>query len=347
MAARFDPARLEIAGPAIPILDGISLGPSGEAHIALSKSGTLLYRRGDIATKVSPVWVERDGTAEEVDAGREQPVVAGGVGIVLAPDGSRFVLPVVGTSLADLWIREESGNWSRFTFEGRNARPEWTPDGQAVAFLSTRSKPERDVWLKRADGSGTAERLLTSDRQIDEVRFSHDGQWLIYRLGSGASRDLYAIRPGVDSVGTPLLVTEYEERAASLSPNDRWMAYISNESGRDEIFVSPFPNASSSKWQVSTDGGTEPMWSRDGRELFYRNGNDDLIAVTVTATTTFTVGQKQVLFSARPYLADANHANFDVHPDGRFLMLLNVSASGGELIWVEHWLPELRELLGN
>jgi serine/threonine-protein kinase len=346
MAAPFDVRRLEVTGTAIPIVDNVSIGASGGAHLAVSKSGTLIYRRGDIATRVSPVWVARDGTAEEVDPGREVPVIAGALGIVLSPDGARIVVPILGTSVADLWVRDASGNWSRFTFDGHNARPEWKPDGESVAFLSTRAKPERDVWLKRADGSGTAERILTSDRQIDEVRFSHDGQWLIYRLGSGAGRDLYAIRPGIDSVGTPLLTTEYEERAASLSPNDRWMAYISNESGRDEIFVSPFPNATSSKWQISTDGGTEPVWSRDGSELFYRSGSDDLMAVQITATNTFSFGPKRVLFSAGQYLGDPNHTNFDVHPDGeRFLMLQNVSSSGGKLIWVEHWLEELNTLL--
>ena len=177
---------------------------------------------------------------------------------------------------------------------------------------------------------------------IDEVTVSHDGQWLVYRLGSGTDRDIYAIRPGVDSVGTALLAADYEERAASLSPDDRWMAYVSDESGRDEIYVSPFPDASASKWQVSTDGGTEPVWSRDGRELFYRNADDDLVAVEIAGSSTFAIGGKEVLFSALPYHPDANHANYDVHPDGRrFLMLRIVPATGGELIWVEHWLPQL------
>lgn len=190
--------------------------------------------------------------------------------------------------------------------------------------------------------------MLRSDRQVDELAYSHDGQWLIYRLGSGTSRDLYAIRPGIDTVGQALLVTEYEERSASLSPDDRWMVYTSNESGRDEVFVSPFPEATASKWQVSTDGGTEPLWARDGQELFYRNGNGDMIAVQVSLSETFSIVSKHVLFSALPYRADANHTNYDVHPDGRrFLMKRNVASTGGELIWVEHWLEELEEMLGN
>ena len=348
MAAPFDLDRLELTGQAQPIVEQVSVGPYGGAHLAVSATGTLLYRRGDIMSRVAPVWVARDGTVEEIKPGWAAPVIAGSMGIALSPDGSQFVFPIMGPRSTDLWLHDLSGNGTRLTFAGRNARPQWTPDGESVGFLSTRERIGREAWVKRADGSGTAERLLTDDRQIDELAFSHDGKWLVYRLGSGASRDLYAMRLGVDTVGTALLVTEYEERSASLSPDDRWMAYISNESGRDEVFVRPFPVASASKWQVSTDGGTEPVWSRDGRELFYRNGDDDLIAVEIKAATLFSVGQKRVLFSALPYQADPNHPNYDVHPDGqRFLMLRNVSSGGGELIWVEHWFEELRELLGG
>jgi Tol biopolymer transport system component/tRNA A-37 threonylcarbamoyl transferase component Bud32 len=346
MAAPFDSDRLEITGSAVPIVEGVAIGRYGAAHIAVSESGTVLYRRGDIATRVTPVWVARDGTASEVEPGWEAPVALGNMGIALSPDGSRFVFPIFGSAATDLWMRDASGTLTRFTFGGVDARPQWSPDGQFVVFTSIRTDPVRNVWRKRADGSGGAQRFLTSDRVIDEVTVSHDGQWLVYRLGSGTDRDVYAIRPGVDSVGTPLLTTEYEERSASLSPSDRWMAYVSNESGRDEIYVSPFPDASATKWQVSTDGGTEPLWSRDGRELFYRNGNDDLVAVEIAGSSTFAIGAKQVLFSALPYHPDPNHANYDVHPDGRrFLMLRIVPATGGELIWVEHWLPELTALL--
>jgi predicted RNase H-related nuclease YkuK (DUF458 family) len=346
MAAPFDVHRLELTGPTVRLLQNVSIGTWGTAHMAVSKSGTLLYQRGDIASRATPVWVTRDGAAEPVARGWEFPVLTGNMGMALSPDGARLVLPILGPTGVDLWARDRSGILSRLTFDGSNARPAWRPDGQAIAFLSNRLKPARDVWMKRADGSGTAQLLLTSDRQIDEISFSHDGQWLVYRLGTGADRDVYGIRPGRDSVGTPLLATQYEERAATLSPDDHWMAYVSNETGRDEVYVCPFPEASASKWQVSTDGGTEPVWERDGRELFYRNGNDDLVAVEVTAATTFAVGSKRVLFSARPYYPDVNHANYDVDRGGRrFLMLRIDSTSGGELILVDHWFADVTAMM--
>ena len=348
MAAPFDVATLEITGQALPIIQEISVGPYGGAHMAVSASGTLIYRRGDIMSRVTPVWVSRDGSVEEIKADWDVPVISGSEGIALSPDGTEFVFPIMGPMFADLWLHDLAGTATRLTFAGNNARPVWAPDGQTVGFLSTRERVQREIWQKRGDGRGVASLVLRSDRQVDELAYSHDGQWLVYRLGSGTSRDLYAIRPGVDTVGQALLVTEYEERSASLSPDDRWMVYISNESGRDEVFVSPFPDATGSKWQVSTDGGTEPLWARNGPELFYRSGNGDMIAVQVSLGETFSIVSKQVLFSALAYRADANHTNYDIHPDGqRFLMKRNVASTGGELIWVEHWFEELKELLGG
>jgi Tol biopolymer transport system component len=316
------------------------------AHLAVSASGTLLYRRGDNRTLVTPVWVARDGTSEAVAYGWEVPVVKGSMGIALSPDGSRFVMPILGPTSVDLWVRDLSGTLSRLTFEGNSARPQWSPDGEDVAFVSDKLKTLRDAIVKRADGSSASRLALTSDRQVDEVTYSHDGEWLVYRLGTGADRDIYAARSEGDSVGTPLVAMEYEERSATISPDDRWMAYVSNENGPNEVFVVPFPDAGASKWQVSTDGGTEPVWSRDGRELFYRDANDNLVAAEITGASSFVVGRKRVLFSARRYAADANHTNYDVDPDGRrFLMLEITSTGGGELILVDHWFTELRALL--
>ncbi len=350
MAAPFDVHRLQLTGPAVRILEDVWMGWWQNARIsgnlAVSATGTLLYRRGDNRTLVTPVWVTRDGTSEAVATGWEVPVVPGSMGIALSPDGSRFVLPILGPTSEDLWVRDLSGTLSRLTFEGNSARPQWSPDGKDVAYVSDRQKTLRDAFVKLADGSDVPRRVLTSDRQVDEVTYSHDGKWLVYRLGTGADRDIYAARSEGDSVGTPLVATKSEERSPRLSPDDRWMAYVSNENGSNEVFVVPFPDAGASKWQVSTEGGTEPVWSSDGRELFYRDANDNLVAAEITGTSSFVVGRKIVLFSARPYAADANHANYDVSPDGRrFLMLETVSTSGGELILVDNWFTELRALL--
>jgi hypothetical protein len=352
MAAPFDARRLQLTGPAVRILEDVWTGwwkGNGiAAHFAVSASGTLLYRRGNDRILVTPVWVGRDGTAEAVTSGSKVPVVTGNMGIALSPDGSRFVMPILGSTSLDLWVRDVGGSLRQLTFDGNSTRPQWSPDGKDIAFSSDMQRKVREAFVTRADGSGAPRRVLTSDRQIDEVTYSHDGKWFVYRLGTGADRDIYRARTdgdGVDSVGTPLVATKAEEQSPSLSPDGRWMAYVSNKTGRDEVFVVPFPDAGAAPWQVSTDGGTEPVWSRNGRELFYRDANDNLVAAEITGTSSFVVGRKRVLFSARPYFADPYHANYDVGPDGRFLMLKIVSRGGGQLILVDNWFTELRALL--
>ena len=153
----------------------------------------------------------------------------------------------------------------------------------------------------------------------------------------------------MDSAAVPLHVTEFAERSISLSPDGRWLAYVSNRSGRDEVYVSPFPDASASLQQVSTDGGTDPLWADSGRELFYVNGADDLVAVQVTGDPTFVAGQQEVLFSGSAFLLNPGQASYDVSPDDqRFVMLSfgNVDSSA-EIIWIENWFEELKRRVPN
>jgi eukaryotic-like serine/threonine-protein kinase len=181
------------------------------------------------------------------------------------------------------------------------------------------------------------------------MTLSPDGEWVVYRVGAAAgNRDIYAARVDADTVVVPLATTEFGERAATLSPDGRWFAYVSDESGRDEVYVKPFPKANDGRWQVSTEGGQEPMWAHSGRELFYRNSDDEMVTVAVTTQSTFGVGRKEVLFSAAEYLGDFNHVLYDVAPDDqRFAMLREVRADDSELIWVENWFTELKALVGN
>ena len=198
-----------------------------------------------------------------------------------------------------------------------------------------------------ADG-GPAELLWDDERPIFEGFLSRDRR-LVYRVGDhdrvfGA---IYAIRPDADTVGTALVVTEFWDRAATLSPNGRWLAYVSNELGRDEVYVVSFPNAADTKRLVSTAGGSEPVWAHSGKELFYRNG-DDLVAVDVTVQPTFAAGQQRVLFSIAGVSRSPFHALYDISPDDqRFVMLRRVQAEQGELIWVDNWFEELKAKVGN
>lgn len=157
------------------------------------------------------------------------------------------------------------------------------------------------------------------------------------------------LRPGEDTVGVPLVASEFIEQGPTLSPNGRWLAYMSNETGTFEIYVVPFPNAADAKWVVSAGGGTEPLWSRGGGELFYRNAQGEMVAVRVETEPTFSAGPTNVLFSATGYLANANHRHYDVTADDqRFIMLRRVGGAGeGELILVQNFFEELRARVGR
>ena len=160
--------------------------------------------------------------------------------------------------------------------------------------------------------------------------------------------DIFAIRPGVDSIAVPLAATEFGESSPALSPDDRWLAYVSNGTGRNEVYVRPFPEAASGPVQVSTDGGTEPVWAHSGRELFYRNEANELVAVQVRAGASFAWDRQDPLFSMADYLNSFGHRMYDVSPnDQRFIMLRNSQDSETELIMVTNWAEELSERVGN
>ena len=220
-----------------------------------------------------------------------------------------------------------------------------------LTFVSNRAEDYR-IWTKRADGSGTAELVLDREADIWEGLYSSDGTWLAFREGALLAADIYAIRPGVDSVSVPLEVTEFQERSVSLSPNGRWLAYVSDRSGRDEVYVRPFPDASASLQQVSADGGVEPVWAHSGRELFYRSGANELVAVQVTDDPTLAVGQQDVLFSMADYLTSNGNPMYDVSPDDRRFVMLRVgdvetTTAALEIVVVENWFEELKERVEN
>jgi Tol biopolymer transport system component len=183
-------------------------------------------------------------------------------------------------------------------------------------------------------------------RNVFGARWSPDEKWLIFQtdaseLGSG---DILGIRPGIDTAPVPLVATKFTEVAPALSPDGRWLAYTSNESGQSEIYVVPFPNTRAAKWAVSTRGGTEPQWSHSGRELFYRDGSGNLMAVAIGTTPTFSLGGSTVLFPAAGFAFDEFGLEYAAASDDRrFLMIRPLAASGSDkLIVVENWFEELK-----
>ena len=208
-----------------------------------------------------------------------------------------------------------------------------------------------DLWTRRADGGGNAELVLHTETTLAEGLYSPDGAWLVFRQGDTrvGEGDIYAMRPGVDSTVVSLVATEFLDYSLRLSPDGRWMAYVSNATGRNEVYVSPFPDAGSGRQLVSTAGGVEPVWAHSGRELFYRNAADELVAAQVTADQTFTVGRQEVLFSMQNYLPGGGNPQYDVSPDDQRFVMLRVTdlATDSELVLVENWTEELRGRAGN
>jgi hypothetical protein len=213
-----------------------------------------------------------------------------------------------------------------------------------VTFVSSTG-----LYQRRADGTGRDSLLWAGG--FDEGVVSPDGQWIVYRKGASSAaaggRDIYGIHRG-DTMPVPLVVTPFDEMAIALSPDGKWLAYHSDETGRIEVFVRPFPNTNSMKVQVSNGGGMAPLWSRDGRELFYLGVDQKMMAVQVTTMPALQVSEPRVLFQLSGALAQLradDYAPWDVAPDGRFIMARTIEQDTervAPLIVIENWLEELK-----
>jgi serine/threonine-protein kinase len=343
MAAPFDLRRLEVTGPSVTLVEGVAVDNDATSQFALSESGVLLYGTG-AGSDSELVWVSRAGLVEPVD-----PDWRGEFGSpALSPDGRRLAVAIQGTASMDVWVKLlDRGPSTRLTLDGgRNDYPTWTPDGTSVTFTSDRAGPSFDLWTKRADGSGEPVLEVDDESAVAEPLWSPDGEWFIYRTSTNVrgAGDILGHRRGQDAQPVPLVATGFTELAPSFSPDGRWLAYSSTETGASEIFVVPFPNTRDAKWLVSVRGGTEPLWSRDGRELFYRNGQREMVAVRVETDRVFSVGPTSVLFSDADYRRVSARRQYDVAPDGqRFSMIRRVGGgTESRLILVQNFLAELR-----
>jgi len=353
-AARFDLGALEVRGPSIPVLEGVQSPLGWFPDLDIAPSGTVLMlvgQAGELGPTGEVVWVSREGRATMIDDAWRLDLT-GNVGWSLSPDGRYVAATTVmrsgaGSDLPDIWIKElDRGPYSRLTVDPKaDFRPRWTPDGRLVSFLSTRGG-NADLYVRRADGTAPAQLVLDLPEPIYEAVWSRDGAWLIVRTGAATKRDIWALRIGVDSVPTRLVSSAFDERAITLSPDARWLAYESDETGQNEIYVRPFPDVSGGKHVVSVGGGSRPLWSHSGREVFYvRESDAMLVAAQVRLSPTFVVTTRQDLFPVGGYALSANYTTYDVSADdSRFLMVRVVAgpSSGQRLILVENWLEELK-----
>jgi serine/threonine-protein kinase len=353
MASRFDLDRLEVTGTPVLLWRGIGLGAFGVVDVALSSTGSLLYTTDSQSTIAEPTWLTRGGVATAMDAQWPDGLA---YSVALSPDGSQVAVEFINgkstNSVPDIWVKRLNGGaLSRLTSEGtNNLRPSWSADGRDVLFLSNRGGPLA-LYRQRADGSAPAQKVASDPRELGEGLESRDGKWLVLRSADAVCCDILALQPGVDSAPKPLLATSFRERSPSLSPDGKWLAYASDETGRFEVFVRPFPDAQSAKWQVSTAGGTSPHWSAQGNELFYLDAANVMQAAHLTTMPTFAIQSKERLFSASGYFVSPWSQAYDVTPDGqRFLMLRVGSAMGMEsasLVLVENFLTDLQQRMAT
>jgi Tol biopolymer transport system component len=338
LAQRFDPKSLTLSGDAVPIAENVQDDPGFfNAVFSVSQQGTLAYQEAGGTIGLSEVaWIDRSGKKIGVlgdPADYYDPRIS--------PDGRRVAV-VIGDP-GDIWIYDVSRPArTRLTFApGSDNAPTWSPDGRRVAFSSQRSG-SGDLYARAASGTG-ADELLSSSKVVKVANsWSPDGRYLVYTAvpeAPGSKANLWLLSVA-DRKASPLVRTESDEVAGAFSSDGRWLAYASNESGRFEIYVKTFPELGGN-WQVSTAGGIEPRWRRDGKELFYLSSDGKVMAVEVQSDGAFEIGTPQALF-ATP-LKNASGWRYDVTPDGqRFLVNRPVDEESSPITLVQNWTALLK-----
>ena len=340
MAQPLDPKTLQPAADLFPVAEQVPRGANNSAPISISGNGLLVYLSGGSIQDAQLAWFDRNG----------KPLGnVGAPGLIrnfaLSPDGKRVALTRGDIRASDLWLHElERSTEARFTFHASaNSVPVWSPDGARIAFASNRGGV-LDLYQKSSSGAGQEELLLQSRSVKLPAHWSRDGRFLVYsELAPKTRWDLWVLPLEGDRKPVPYLQTEFAETQGQISPDGKWMAYTSDESGRSEIYVQPFPRGSGpeGKWKVSTAGGTTPRWRPDGKELYYLDADDRLTAVAVKGGTAFAVGAPEPLFTARtPEEARSPQTfDYDLAADGKRFLVRTTREQAGEqaLVVVVNW----------
>ncbi|HEX6313247.1 MAG TPA: protein kinase [Gemmatimonadaceae bacterium] len=309
--------------------------------IDVTSGGALVYWRSGGAGYGYPVLVDRSGTEREVTPRWSSVFLTPR----LSADGARLVVEQFIAGASDTWLRDlRTGVTQRLTSSGSTSgRPTWNPDGRSITIISDRAGGVALPYRLRL-GDASVEPLGSFDgRGIFHVEWALGGEWLVLRTDDQAAGrgDIVALRPRIDSVARPVVATQYSEYSPSISPDGRHMAYVSNQSGRYEVWVSTFPDGQG-KWQVSTAGGSAPRWSSNGKELFYIT-EGHMVSATVTTAPTFQLSTPKPLFPIAPYVMyDIFNRNYDVTPDDRqFLMIRRDEEQSTRLVAVFNWRNQL------
>ena len=369
MAVPWDNSALAPTGRPVAVLDGIQA-----PGFLISNEGTAYYLLGRSEFAPGPVpnatvvWVDRTGRVEPVDStwqvntgGKYDGEMETNWGLALSPDGRRIALTMLTELGTDIWIKQvPTGPVTRLTqYAGADRSPAWTPDGRTITFLSDRpivpgATPKVNqfhVWEQAADGTGEP-RLLWGKNRAADAFTSADGGWLVLGTttsnGAPAQGEILAAHPQVDSEARRIVAPGSDARGAALSPDSHWIAYVSNEQGANEVFVRPFPDVNGGKWQVSSGGGSAPLWAHNGRELFYV-ANGKMHVVNIHPGPPFSAEPPRVLFAIpdKVRVGSPVRGTFAITPDDqRFVMVRDNKwedmAGTPTLVVVQNFFDELR-----
>jgi serine/threonine-protein kinase len=355
-AVPFDETVPTVAGRPVPIHQGIeSNRATGASHVAWSAAGTFAIAQGALATfRSSMSWVDREGKEEPT----RLPVRNYGVGLTelrVSPSGTRVAVTIFSDDVlrlaapggSEVWVGDIGlGTMTRLSLTSQATSPVWTPDGERVCYDSG-----SEVYCQASDGSSAAQRLLNVDGLRNTRPISRDPLQMVLETRADKTGDDISIATiGPSAETRPLLDSTFTESAPAISPDGRWLAYQSGESGRPEVYVRPFPAVGQGRWTISTGGGTEPRWAPNGRELYFldRSGGwttpGVLMSAPVKPGSTFIHGQPTAVLKIPPGASSA----YDVGPDGRFLFHFQRAMRGGEkaprqeIIIAQNWFEELK-----
>ena len=354
-AVPFDLKRLEVTGQPAPILEGVVTNPNAGAQFSFSETGNLVYVAGrGGGQNVSIYWMDREGKFTPL---RETP--GGYFDPAFSPDGKRLALEISDGKRRDIWVYEwERDALTRLTFAGEvNQFPAWTPDGQRIAYSSVEKGGVYNLWWIRADGAGDAQRLAESKSPQFAGSWRPDGKVLAFHQNNpGTGNDIMTLSiEGDEKAGwkpgepKPFVNSAFSELDPAFSPDGRWLAYVSNESGSAEVYVRPFPGPGG-KWQISSGGGLYPKWFRNGKELFYRAADSKIMVVTYTASGDSFHADKPQLWSPGQFTDRGATYNFDLHPDGKRFAVLKApgteqAAPVNKVSFVFNFFDEVRHKL--
>jgi len=339
----FDPAARMVLGEMLPLAQNVFLmqGNPGHGAYSASENGTVVFREGEAIEERQLVWMDRSG--KRLGAATKPAALSQALGGEISPDGKRFAFAIGGMGRgADVWIEDlDRGSRTRFTFlPGVSRFPIWSPDGSSLVF-SHGIPGAANLYRKSVNGEGKEELIGKLGVNGFPMDWSPDGKWIVYRpVGETTGSDLWLFPMFGEHKPVPYLVTSAEERQSRFSPDGRWLAYTSNESGQDQVYVQAVP-ITGAKWQVSATGGVWPSWRRDGKELFYASADRKMMVVPVKIGANFEAGTPQALFDLGPVASD-----FTATADGqRFLvnMPAGVEISTPPLTVMLNWQAGLKK----